>query len=548
MKIAIESTLAELDAGDRSLLLERRPTDEDPSGTRSGSSWRGAPGGGRRPPPHGPGLRRGRARRPRDPPGPLGRGAGRPRPGGAVRPRARRPEHRGLPPAQIPAEVIFETEPGSTGRRSTPFPPWASTPREAGPPTPRRCSWASSRPGGRGPRDRGLLPPGTLGRAPGRSSPPAPWAGRPASSPWAARERWPPWPTAPESVPRVEAIVGPGNQWVTEAKRQVAGELRIDSPAGPSEVLVVAGPGADPERVAAELMAQAEHDPRPPLRPSPGMRSSWSASGRRSPGSFAAAPRREIAGPLAERGGLLLARDRAEALAFAEAYAAEHLAIYTDDPRGDLDTQTTAGTVFLGEASHGGLRGLRHRGQPRAPHLGAVPGLLGTLGARVPPLLHLAGAHPPGRRRPAEDVGSWPMPRGFCPRTPRMRGLAAQTHARPAHEPLSPEGLRPLEPYAPDRRPVEVDLSDNTSRWGVHPGALAVIRGRTRRSSPLPPGLRRPAPGDGGPALHGCPSEAWPPGAAPTTSWTPPSGPRARPARRWPTFPPPSPWWRSSPG
>jgi len=154
------------------------------------------------------------------------------------------------------------------------------------------------------------------------------------------------------SVPRVDAIVGPGNQWVTEAKRQVAGELRIDSPAGPSEVLVLADGSADPARVAAELVAQAEHDPEASVAAV-----AWDAALltevrealRR---QVAEAPRAEIVRTaLAARGALLLAADRREALAFSEAYAAEHLAIFTDDPRGDLETQSTAGTVFLGDAS-----------------------------------------------------------------------------------------------------------------------------------------------------------------------------------------------------
>ncbi len=155
-----------------------------------------------------------------------------------------------------------------------------------------------------------------------------------------------------ESVLPVEGIVGPGNQWVTEAKRQVAGELRIDSPAGPSEVLVVAGPGADPVRVAQELVAQAEHDPEAAVAAV-----SWdpdTLAGIRAAlaREVETTPRREIVETaLASRGALLLATDRAEALAFAEEYAAEHLALFTDDPRRDLGTQTTAGTVFLGEAS-----------------------------------------------------------------------------------------------------------------------------------------------------------------------------------------------------
>ncbi len=64
-----------------------------------------------------------------------------------------------------------------------------------------------------------------------------------------------------ESCPAADAVVGPGNRWVTEAKRQVAGQVLIDSPAGPSEVLVLADGGADPRLVATEILAQAEHDP-----------------------------------------------------------------------------------------------------------------------------------------------------------------------------------------------------------------------------------------------------------------------------------------------
>jgi histidinol dehydrogenase len=132
----------------------------------------------------------------------------------------------------------------------------------------------------------------------------------------------------------------------------VAGELRIDSPAGPSEVLVVAGPEADPGRVAGELVAQAEHDPDAAVAAV-----SWSESLLRRvrealERAVAATPRREIVeAALAERGALLLADDRAQALRFAEEYAAEHLALFTADPRSDLAGQTTPGTAFLGEPS-----------------------------------------------------------------------------------------------------------------------------------------------------------------------------------------------------
>ena len=155
-----------------------------------------------------------------------------------------------------------------------------------------------------------------------------------------------------DSVPSVAAIVGPGNQWVTEAKRQVAGDVQIDSPAGPSEVLVVATEGADPERIALELIAQAEHDPEAAVAlvtPSEGLVNAV----RRSLETLVhQAPRRDVVLPaLATRGGLVVTDSLDEALAFASAYGAEHLAIYTDDPWEDARRVATAGTVFLGEAS-----------------------------------------------------------------------------------------------------------------------------------------------------------------------------------------------------
>lgn len=152
------------------------------------------------------------------------------------------------------------------------------------------------------------------------------------------------------TIPQVDAIVGPGNAWVTEAKRQVAGQLLIDSPAGPSEVLVVADQGANARRVALELVAQAEHDPEAAVALVTPSASLLAATRTALAEEVARAPRREVVEvALAERGALLLAADHDEALDFAEAYAAEHLALYTATARDDLARITTAGTVFLGE-------------------------------------------------------------------------------------------------------------------------------------------------------------------------------------------------------
>jgi histidinol dehydrogenase len=153
-----------------------------------------------------------------------------------------------------------------------------------------------------------------------------------------------------ESIPRVEAIVGPGNRYVTEAKAQVAGSLIIDSPAGPSEVLVVADESADPRLCALELICQAEHDPDAAVALVTtsatllnGVRSSLEEEVLR-------APRRGIVeAAIAGQGALLLASDREETLQFARSYAPEHLALFTRTARADMDRIPTAGTVFLGE-------------------------------------------------------------------------------------------------------------------------------------------------------------------------------------------------------
>jgi histidinol dehydrogenase len=154
------------------------------------------------------------------------------------------------------------------------------------------------------------------------------------------------------TVPRAQAVVGPGNRYVTEAKRQVAGEVIIDSPAGPSEVLVVADASADPRLCALELICQAEHDPDAAVAlvtDSPGLlQEVYSALME----EVSRAPRREIVeSALLRNGALLLSATWDEALDFARDYAPEHLALFTRNPRSDLDKIPTSGTAFLGQAA-----------------------------------------------------------------------------------------------------------------------------------------------------------------------------------------------------
>jgi histidinol dehydrogenase len=154
------------------------------------------------------------------------------------------------------------------------------------------------------------------------------------------------------SVPRVDRIVGPGNVWVVEAKRQVSGRVGTDLPAGPSELLVIADPSADLAQVARELVAQAEHDPRAGalalLLPGADRGALLAALDQ----ALAALPLADVARTALARGGAVLEADSAAAaLEFAEAYAPEHLILATEDAAALARAVRRAGTVFVGLSS-----------------------------------------------------------------------------------------------------------------------------------------------------------------------------------------------------
>jgi histidinol dehydrogenase len=154
------------------------------------------------------------------------------------------------------------------------------------------------------------------------------------------------------SVPRVDRIVGPGNAYVAEAKLQVTSVVGIDSPAGPSELLVLADPSASPAVVAREVLAQAEHDPLASVVVV-STDAGWATRlGEEVAQRVGDEPRAEvIAEALAARGGNLVAASVGELLAFAADYAAEHLLLAGDVAVGWLDQVRHAGTVFVGETS-----------------------------------------------------------------------------------------------------------------------------------------------------------------------------------------------------
>ncbi|HFD40171.1 MAG TPA: histidinol dehydrogenase [Anaerolineae bacterium] len=155
-----------------------------------------------------------------------------------------------------------------------------------------------------------------------------------------------------ESVPRVDKIVGAGGLFVTLAKKQVYGDVGIDGLYGPTETLLIADESAHPALVAADLLAQAEHDPLATallITPSPRLAEAVQAEAAR---QVAALPRRAIiAEALAGQGAILVVADLAEALALANEYAPEHLCLLVADPWPLVGRVRNAGGVFVGEGS-----------------------------------------------------------------------------------------------------------------------------------------------------------------------------------------------------
>lgn len=152
------------------------------------------------------------------------------------------------------------------------------------------------------------------------------------------------------SVAPVQKIVGPGNLWVTEAKRQVAGFCAIDGLAGPSEVLVVADGAANPDYAVGELLAQAEHDPQARVAiVSESREFLETCAGRITQSAQQRLPRAAvIEAVLANGTALIHARNREEVFHAIESFAPEHLALLVQEPGAYLGRIRSAGAVFCG--------------------------------------------------------------------------------------------------------------------------------------------------------------------------------------------------------
>ncbi len=155
-----------------------------------------------------------------------------------------------------------------------------------------------------------------------------------------------------ETVPAVDKIVGPGNAFVNEAKRQVFGPVGIDQLAGPSEIYILADATGDAEMIATDLLAQAEHD----LRTRVGLITTDAALGH----AVLAEVERQlltlstasVTGPSwTARGEIAVAADEAAMIAYSDHIAAEHLQVHTADPRAFALRLRNYGSVFIGQAA-----------------------------------------------------------------------------------------------------------------------------------------------------------------------------------------------------
>ena len=152
-----------------------------------------------------------------------------------------------------------------------------------------------------------------------------------------------------ETNPGVDKIVGPGNRFVTEAKRQVAGAVGIDMLAGPTEVLIIADTSAEPRYVAADMIAQAEHDEDATAWCVTTNRDLPAALERELQGQMARAPRREIiARSLGAHGVVVVVPDLDAAVQVANLRAPEHLELLVQDPWPLANKVRHAGAVFVG--------------------------------------------------------------------------------------------------------------------------------------------------------------------------------------------------------
>ncbi|WP_155019115.1 histidinol dehydrogenase [Enterobacter hormaechei] len=153
-----------------------------------------------------------------------------------------------------------------------------------------------------------------------------------------------------ESIPSVDKIVGPGNAFVNEAKRQVFGRVGIDALAGPSEIFTIADDSANPRILAADMLAQAEHDIHTRVGLATTSRDIAERTLAEVERQLASLPTAATAGEAWRRQGeIVLCEDEAQLIAFADHMATEHLQVHTRDPHATAAKIRNYGSLFIGQ-------------------------------------------------------------------------------------------------------------------------------------------------------------------------------------------------------
>lgn len=293
------------------------------------------------------------------------------------------------------------------------------------------------------------------------------------------------------SVPAVDRIVGPGNAWVAEAKRQVAGDVGIDAPAGPSEILVVADANADATLIAGELLAQAEHDADACVVALVEGDALAVAVLQALERAVPTQPRRTtIEAALRSRGAVLSLNAVEEAWPFVEAFAAEHLLLAVDQPGPALERVRNAGTVFVGTSSSVAFGDYVTGANHVLPTAGAGRRFSGLSVLDFVRWQTWQRVSPAAAAAFAEDVEALALSEGL----PAHAAAAAQWKGRASSDAstdVQPEvrlraTLSHVSRYVPTRPPCAIDLTDNTNLFGAPPSVAAALREATVTRYPAP--------------------------------------------------------------
>jgi histidinol dehydrogenase len=278
------------------------------------------------------------------------------------------------------------------------------------------------------------------------------------------------------TVPRVDRIVGPGNAWVAEAKRQVAGDVGIDSPAGPSEILVVADASANPAVIARELLAQAEHDADAcvvALVLGEALAARVVAAVE---SALEQQPRRvTIEAALRARGAVLTLASLDEAWPIVEAFAPEHLLLALAEPTAAVSRVRNAGTIFVGECSSVAFGDYVTGANHVLPTAGAARRFSGLSVLDFVRWQTWQRVDAPAAASFSREVERLARSEGLAAHADAAAAWARET--TPTERPLRTRAtLREIQRYVPKRPPCAVDLTDNTNLFGVPPAVERALR------------------------------------------------------------------------